>query len=97
MFPVKDKVVCRLLWLRGNTDLDPGQEPFAQQLADALGAPVVAPTNFAWYTGDGSVFTDDTEIPSTSPYLNQQQIRSGPSYVSPGHWVTYLPSIPLGN
>jgi RHS repeat-associated protein len=78
-----------------DSELEPGQEPFAQQLADLLGAPVVAPNEFGWYYQDGTVITADSEIPSTSPYLTAQQAASGPSYLSPGQWITYLPSVPL--
>jgi len=79
-----------------NSALAPGEEVFAQQLADVLGAPVLAPTEFGWYWQDGGLSTEDTEIPSTSVnYLTPQQAQSGPSWVSPGQWNTYLPSFRL--
>jgi RHS repeat-associated protein len=69
-----------------------GSEPFAEQLADNLNAPVIAPTDYAWYSSDGDIFSANTEIPSPPVGATAQQLHSGPSTLIPGQWVTYLPT-----
>jgi hypothetical protein len=73
-----------------------GSQTFAQQLADILGAPVVAPTDFAWYTNKGSLFTANMTIPTPATGYTQDELNSGPSLLVPGQWITYLPTQTLG-
>lgn len=63
----------------------PTKKPFAQELADLLGVPVIAPDNFLWISPSGSAFIG----PPVDSHLAPSNWTANHS--SPGHWIAYLP------